>query len=552
MERKTTTINDLHIELFEYVFTFLPKVDMRTSTSVSHFWRDQLKQTSTYQSDEYKNLVGFEYVYALAECGYLDVLKWICQFDTPTLINKQLYLAAISGNHLHIVAWLQSLGIIPKKKAINQAITLNRIDILRMISPATITSRKLMKLMHLSVKYDHLDVLKTLQCLYPKTSKKLFWDENQNELFYILFNALVNDSLKVAEYCFQSFWSFNLNKAFTEDIYRSAIRECNAETYVWLTNKFASFGFIQHFSEEQIYYLLLDNINRNLMMWLYDNPTELINLRKFDLNIWKQGVRICYEVDSLQWLYDRGVKFDSEYYKDLSLVEINNDQYLAVLQWLCDKIGPDLSSCTINKIHVYGSDLKLTKWIHQHGFNCNINSFTARENLFGKNLNYKMIHWLCDPVIHSSHNCCPTCPGPKILTESARNAILREFNMGNYHMFDKYLKDKGLNYDFLNLYSLVFNIELSELLLIIRPVEEQRKMEQARRLKQFAKKPPVDKLFNFNYFMVSGHNFVNDTLPSNVGISGLAADVLNFTNSNVSIPNTSNVIIKSVSIFEDA
>jgi hypothetical protein len=441
MESNITTIDDLHYELFEYIFAFLPKVDMRISASVSHKWSERIKQTQTYQSDEYKILIGYRYVYALAECGYLNVLKWILSMNQriPKSINRQLYFAAISGGHLPVAVWLQGLGFKPKKRAHRRAICLGRTDILLQITPTDIIPAELGELIYTTAEYNNLDALKALLCRYATTSSTFFKD-NQKKLLSVFTTALKNNSLLVADHCLQLIRDDNLPKAFSENRCCKILRSCNHETYTWLRGNMSRFP-----DDTLIWYILLNSVNFTLMTWLYDNPTESVNLRKFDLNLWKASALYC-GVEKLQWLYDRGVRFDIDAYDRL----IDNSLYSTdKLKWIYDKIGPDTRTATIDRVRRL-NDVELAKWIHRHGFNCNMTAAFWNKRQWG----YKVMYWLCDPTIHcfvDNESKCGklNCHGPEILSEHIKRSIVDTYE----RMCSDHVKPDP---DFLKLYELLF------------------------------------------------------------------------------------------------
>jgi hypothetical protein len=446
----STTIFDLHPELFHLICEFLPLVDVKICTLACRLIRNWVMGSQIYQGAECQLLAGHDFNYEVAKLGYLNILKITVRAHTK-LVDKKLYLAAISGNHLNIVDWLQSLGIIPKKGVIKQAIIQNRTEILQQIIPPSMIEDRLGNLMQITAKYDNLDALKILVDHYPEPNEAFGWGTSNRYFAHLFSVALRHNSLLVAEHCFTLLWYDTTNKILDishyRDLYHYVICECNVATYVWLINKFTSHDLI-FLDENDIYSALLDGRNFPLMSWLYDNPTETMNdIRRFSLNPWGKKSSIYSNAESLQWLYDRGVSFNVAHYKMLNKNTNNNaDQYFSSLTWLYNKVGPDTSVETINRIRYFGN-LEWAKWIHHHGFNCDI-----VMEFFYSYSGYATVCWLCDPSEHGPQNCGSTCPGPIILADEVKKIIIDGYNAG------KRWNPNTLDDDFSKLYKLVRSI----------------------------------------------------------------------------------------------
>jgi hypothetical protein len=384
-------ILDIPYELFHLICKFLPLVDVRLCTLVCRTLYDWIKSSQTYQSSRYKKLIGHNFNYEVAKLGYLNILTSICNIKA-SLMNRKLYFAAIEGNHPEIVNWLLTQKIAPKRKIWERATTRNRIEIFQLILPSTLIIFNLEKCLYSIARNDNLDAFKILEKKYPEACKKIFdgimceWDNRKDiKLLSIITVALRYNNLSIADYCLKSFSSTHLEKFLSKKRCCKIIQKCNIDTYNWLINKFKSMG--QQFLDTIfIHNALARGANYNLMMQLYENPTDSVNLRGYDLNLWKHKYQTYHNVKFLQWLYDHDVKFNVDCYREITYYTLDNthnsETYLNALTWLYNKVGPDTTPFTANKIRIiigwYENKPTRSKniyfWAQEHGFNMNSNA----------------------------------------------------------------------------------------------------------------------------------------------------------------------------------
>jgi hypothetical protein len=412
---EVTLILNIPYELFHLICEFLPLVDVRLCTLVCHTLYDWIIGSQIYQSSEYKKLIGNDFNYEVARLGYLNILTSICDIKASMLINRKLYFAAIYGNHPEIVKWLLTQNIIPKKKAINRAIIMDCVEILQQILPVEISVDRLSHLMSIVALYGSLNSLKILELRYPDFSKKLLKKQPKSLLGSFAI-ALRYNNLSVAAYCLDY---VNLNEILTRGDCRIILGDCNIETYNWIVNLFAC-RELKFMDENEIYDSLFRGGNYTLMMQLHES-----RLVKFidKIDTWKSKWQIYCKVDVLQWFYDHGVKFDNTCYGVINIYSfVNSKKYLEILKWLYDKVGPDSSTSTINKLHTL-NNVEVAEWIHRHGFNCDF-----AQSQYDRRWGLKVIYYLCDPSEHGPQNCGADCRGPILLSDRIKNFLLTEFN----------------------------------------------------------------------------------------------------------------------------
>jgi hypothetical protein len=433
MESNIVTIDDLPIELVVFIFNMLQMIDLKTCVSVCYKWCDCVKSSKAYKSNKYKRLRGFEYTYALALSGHLNMLK-LAVIDWGIPVNGNAYLAAIDSNSLGIVKFLHEQGVcisLPTHKTFEYAIQRNRMDILQQLINLNKPPISIADLICSTAMYNNLPALEILKKHYPLECGEYF-KQHQGRNFLELFNiALTHNGLLMAEYCLLELIEKHpehLDDAFSGYRCRNILWECNFETYTWLKNKFALFK--RKFPSDKTIADSLGRTNCDLMMRFYDSSV-VYNKIDTDLNNWKRYISFRNNKVALQWLFDHGVKFNVEDY--VTVDERSSKTYLDVLKWLYHKVGPDTSSWTIQMIsHI--DNLKLAKWVHRHGFNCNIDT---TYKIYHRG--YKVMCWLYDPNL-----------GAVIPAESFKREILNKF----VAMTNSHSDSLKLDPDFLKLYEL--------------------------------------------------------------------------------------------------